>query len=98
MTKPNTKSTQKPGANSKPGTATRAKAKRTTKTDRVIKLLQTQKGASIAEMQKATGWQAHSVRGFLSGTIRKRMKFPLQSTKDDKGSRRYSIQSDGETA
>jgi Protein of unknown function (DUF3489) len=40
---------------------------------------------------KATGWQAHSVRGFLSGAIAKKMGLPLKSEKRDDGERVYSI-------
>ena len=98
MTKTNARTSGKSGAVAKSTTSAKAKAKQPTKADKIIKLLQARKGASVAEMQKATGWQAHSVRGFLSGTIRRRMRLPLQSSKDDKGIRRYSVQSHGETA
>jgi hypothetical protein len=43
-----------------------------TKLDRLTALLGRTKGASIAEMMEATGWQAHSVRGALAGALRKR--------------------------
>jgi hypothetical protein len=41
--------------------------------------------------RKATGWQAHSVRGFLSGTIGKKMGLTVTSTKGEDGERRSSI-------
>jgi hypothetical protein len=41
---------------------------------------------------KATGWLAHSVRGFLSGAVAKRMKLKLVSAKSEDGSRRYSVE------
>jgi hypothetical protein len=41
---------------------------------------------------KATGWQPHSVRGFLSGTIRKKMGLTVVSTKGDDGERNYSVE------
>jgi hypothetical protein len=47
-------------------------------------------GATIAAMMKATGWQQHSVRGFLAGVVRKKLKLKLDSKKID-GSRVYSI-------
>jgi hypothetical protein len=40
----------------------------------------------------ATEWQAHSVRGFLSGTLRKKMGLKIESAKSAAGERRYSIQ------
>jgi hypothetical protein len=58
------------------------------KQDRVIELLRRPGGATLDDLVKATGWQPHSVRGFLAGTIRKRLKLPLQSEKV-KGTRRY---------
>jgi hypothetical protein len=62
-----------------------------TKAQRIIKLLQRKNGASISDMQKATGWQVHSVHGFLSGTVKKRMGLPLESEVTDKGERRYLV-------
>ena len=49
-----------------------------------------QAGATIAAVVKATGWQPHSVRGFLAGVVRKRLKLKLGSTKVD-GNRVYQI-------
>jgi hypothetical protein len=40
---------------------------------------------------KATGWQPHSIRGFLSGTIGKKMGLAVTSTKGEDGERNYSI-------
>jgi hypothetical protein len=42
-------------------------------------------------MTKATGWQPHSVRGFLSGTVKKRLGHDLRSEKSSGGVRRYMI-------
>ena len=84
MTKPTSRKhkTRKSGA-SKP------------KSEQVITLLGRPTGASIAEMMKATGWQAHSVRGFMSGTLVKRRRLTLGSEKVD-GERRYQIQDSGD--
>src|SRR5215203_1134886 len=68
------------------------------KQSRVITMLRSPDGATIAAMMKATGWQQHSVRGFLAGVVRKRMKLKLDSKKID-GSRIYSIKgADGNKA
>jgi Protein of unknown function (DUF3489) len=60
------------------------------KQDGVIALLRRPEGASIDVLVKTTGWQPHSVRGFLAGTVRKKLKLPLQSQKVD-GKRTYRI-------
>ena len=61
------------------------------KHDQILALLRRKRGASLAEMQSATDWQAHSVRGFLSGTVKKRLGLKLQSSKSKDGERRYAI-------
>jgi hypothetical protein len=53
--------------------------------------LRSKEGATIAEMAKATGWQTHSIRGFLSGHVTKKMGFVVESSKDDGGERTYRI-------
>ena len=60
------------------------------KQSRVIAMLHSPAGATIAAMMKATGWQQHSVRGFLAGVVRKRLKLKLGSKKVD-GIRVYHI-------
>ena len=60
------------------------------KQSRVIAMLQSPHGATIAAMMKATDWQQHSVRGFLAGVVRKRLKLKLSSKKVD-GNRVYQI-------
>jgi hypothetical protein len=57
---------------------------------RVIAMLRSPTGATIAAMMAVTGWQQHSVRGFLAGVVRKRLKLKLGSKKVD-GSRVYQI-------
>ena len=57
---------------------------------RVIEMLQSPTGMTIAAMMKETGWQQHSVRGFLAGVVRKKLKLKLDSKKID-GSRVYRV-------
>jgi hypothetical protein len=64
--------------------------RRSTKQGRVVALLGSPAGATIAAMMKATDWQQHSVRGFLTGVVRKKLKLKLNSTKSD-GHRVYRI-------
>jgi hypothetical protein len=61
------------------------------KTARVLDLLQRAGGASLKELMKATGWQAHSVRGFLSGAMSEKMGLSVTSTKAAHEERRYSV-------
>jgi uncharacterized protein DUF3489 len=64
------------------------------KQSRVIALLQSPTGATIEAMIKATGWQQHSVRGFLAGVVRKRLKLKLASKTVD-GNRVYQSPTHG---
>ena len=68
-----------------------AGAREGTKAAKVLDLLRRPDGASLKELMKATGWLAHSVRGFLSGTITKRMGLNLVSAKSGDAERRYCI-------
>ncbi|MEH2564972.1 DUF3489 domain-containing protein [Bradyrhizobium sp. AZCC 2289] len=60
------------------------------KQDRIVALLQRPGGATLDALVKETQWQKHSVRGFLAGTVRKKLKLPLLSEKID-GVRTYRI-------
>jgi len=68
-------------------------AREGSKTDQVLRLLSQPGGASLKEIMKATDWQAHSVRGFLSGTLRKKMGLDVTSVRGENGERTYSIKS-----
>ena len=65
---------------------------RVTKHDRVLTLLSQRSGTTIPEMMEATGWQQHSVRGFLAGTVKKKLGFTLTSAKSEGELRRYRIE------
>ena len=61
------------------------------KTEKVLELLKRPGGATMRELIKVTGWLPHSVRGFLSGTIGKKMRLAVASVKGEDGERTYSI-------
>ena len=56
----------------------------------VFGMLRSTKGATIEALSKATGWQTHSVRGAISGAIKKKLALTVTSTKAD-GVRTYRI-------
>jgi hypothetical protein len=62
----------------------------TTKHDRVLGLLQSKGGTTIAAISKVTGWQPHSVRGFFAGVVKKKLGLTLASKKTQSG-RNYRI-------
>ena len=84
---PTTKSSRHGSGDPEPNRADRG-----SKQSRVIGLLQSPTGATIEAMMKATGWQQHSVRGFLAGMVRKRLKLKL-GWKKVAGNRVYQIAS-----
>jgi hypothetical protein len=73
---------QKPGA--KNAAAIRnSRGARTTKTEQIIAMLKKPSGASLKAIVRATGWQAHSVRGFISGKLGKQMGLKVKSVERD---------------
>lgn len=67
----------------------------TSKQQRCLDLLARRDGATLAELIAATDWQPHSVRGFLSGTVKKKLGLTLISSRDDSGARRYALDRPG---
>ena len=61
------------------------------KQDLVIQMLRRQSGVTIDDIIAKTGWQPHSVRGFFSGLVRKKLNLPLVSEVGKDGTRRYYI-------
>ena len=62
-----------------------------TKLATLIRLLGGKEGATIGDLQEATGWQAHSVRGAISGTLKKKLGFDVASQQEGDRGRVYSI-------
>ncbi len=59
----------------------------------VLDLLRRKDGATMTEIAKATDWQNHSIRGFISGQLTKKMGLKVESTKNETGERVYRIAS-----
>jgi hypothetical protein len=70
-----------------------AAARAGSKTAKILDLLKRPGGASLKELTKATGWQAHSVRGFISGALRKKMGLRVRSFQRRDGERAYAVSS-----
>jgi Protein of unknown function (DUF3489) len=67
-----------------------AKSRAGTKNAQILAMLRDRSGTTIAAMVVATGWQEHSVRGFLAGVVRKRLGLNLVSEPGEHG-RTYRI-------
>jgi hypothetical protein len=92
-TRPITRKTAKPASPKRPVPASsKSPARAATKHDRILAMLRTSAGATIAALVTATEWQPHSVRGFLAGVVRKKLGLNLVSEQTDKG-RVYRIKS-----
>ena len=61
------------------------------KTAKVLAMLRRIEGATLQQIMSVTGWQAHSVRGFVSGTLGKKLHLTVISTKGEDGQRHYSV-------
>jgi hypothetical protein len=74
------------------------KPKPTSKQSVVLAKLKTPRGVTVTKLMEITGWQPHTVRGFLSATVRKKLGLPLISEIGKDGERRYRIARGGEGA
>ncbi len=57
----------------------------------ILAMLRSQNGATLPQIMEVTGWQPHTVRGFISGAIGKQLGLGVESTRTEKGERRYRI-------
>ena len=87
----------KPGKKAAPAKKATKAAKKATgardgsKTATILEMLKRPGGATAKELLRVTGWQPHSLRGFISGTLGKKMGLAVESTKGDDGERTYSV-------
>ncbi len=82
---------RKPSGSKPKGSMSPAAVRPGTKQALLIDLLKRKKGATIEKIVEATGWQPHSVRGAISGTLKKKLGLMVTSEKPDDGPRRYRI-------
>jgi hypothetical protein len=85
------KSGKKASPKKKAPRSARNEAREGSKTATILEMLKRPGGASAKDLLKATGWQPHSLRGFLSGTVGKKMGLTVTSTKGEDGERSYSV-------
>lgn len=90
------KKTETPGTAKAKTVAGRGRRGPKTKKEIALALLERPKGASLAEMQRAIGWQEHSIRGFLAATVKKMPGVSVTSEKPENGPRRYRVVRAGE--
>jgi hypothetical protein len=79
------KSIAKPGAHQRPRPTSQPTTRRTSKKANIIAMLRAPDGATIEAMARAAKWQAHSVRGFLAGVVRKKLGLTLVSADGENG-------------
>ncbi len=75
----------------KPATKKTSAPRSESKGAKILAMIGRAKGATLAEIMKATDWQAHSVRGFISGALGKKMGLKVESAKREDGERVYTL-------
>ncbi|MEQ1712947.1 MAG: DUF3489 domain-containing protein [Hyphomicrobium sp.] len=68
------------------------KVRSKTKATIILDLLRSKTAATLADLMRATGWQAQSIRGFLSGTVSKRLGHSVRSERPASGEWRYHVE------
>jgi len=69
----------------------KAQPREGTKQAQLIAMLRRPEGADLDEIAEATDWQKHSIRGFISGTLKKKLGLEVTSTKDHQNRRIYKL-------
>ena len=85
-----------PAAKKAPGKAKAPEpkgARQGSKTAQILELIKRPGGATMQELMAVSEWQPHSVRGFISGTLGKKMGLTVESAKSEDGKRTYSLKS-----
>jgi hypothetical protein len=68
-----------------PETPAKPKTRSGTKQAKMIDLMKRPEGATVEQIAKATGWQKHTVRGAISGALKKKLGLKVEATKEDGG-------------
>jgi hypothetical protein len=89
--RPSKSKSERPQAAHKPSKSPPSRQKQATKAERIFTLLRRPQGATITELTKTTGWQAHSIRGFLSAMLKRKMKLKVRSERPEGKERRYRV-------
>ena len=90
--KKSAKATTKPAKAKKVSKAVKPKsAPSGSKAEKVLELMKRKEGTTLAEIARATDWQNHSIRGFVSGHVNKKLGLKVESIKSETGERTYRI-------